>query len=716
MNSAVHSILPMGRVIINSGDIRPISHSIRRHTRRLTVNNTQPIYMYTFRLAFAMAFLAVCGVFFAYPAQSVTATTQPVTQLALEGCNLQLNTTIPAAPLDGEFTYNVAVKPARSTNSLVLRFDVRRENGSLIYRRTRYISGTQLRPDGATQKPLNFTEQFSRELAGLGMDAGLYRITVEATVATDQARTTAQLSDTFVVYDPENDAIKLVPIVRISASPMRTPEGVFLRDPKNGIAYAQSSALSELCGWVIANNNARFTLALSPLVLEEWVDISDGYVLASTNATTPVVDTRATGETARHYAGTIASLKQALATGRITLAQTGYASPRFRSIEMGGANSSLGLMLSSGSATLTRILGVTPSPVAAPIDGYVSNKQLEALSGAGIQRIVVARLLLGGSTRTSLRLPNGMTALGYASTETTAANGVSSNICDLYQQHAKGSTLAVQELVLESSVRTIAAKVAGFKILANQPWVTMSDPVTVEGHNKKALPLYRPKQSDKIPASFHGVVNTASIEALYASVGLGSALIESTQDEQAQTYAMVGLFGQRAIDSADDVALINQYSGAAQRLCDAVFSKISLTVAPITLASSEGILPITVTNNSGQMLNTTLVLNASEDVQFSTPTHQNVELPQKESFFEPKILLRNVSSEKVMVSLMAGNYVISTKTVRVNASYMDRIAIVIGIALVGILFGFFIWRRSVATSQSTDDRDGSRDCSENTNG
>lgn len=662
-----------------------------------------------------MVFLVAVSALWVNPTRSVATTVQPVTQLSLEGCNLRLNTTIPAAPLDGAFAYNVAVKPAQSTNSLVLRFDVRRENGSLIYRRTRYISGTQLRPDNPTQKPLSFTEQFSRELTGLGMDAGLYQITVEATVATDQARTTAQLSDTLVVYDPENDAIKLVPIVRISAAPMRTPEGVFIRNPKDGIAYAQSSALSELCGWVIANSNARFTLALSPLVLEEWADISDGYTLASTNETNPTVDTSAAGETARHYAGTIASLKQALATGRITLAQTGYASPRFRSVEMGGANSSLGLMLTSGNTTLMRILGVAPAPVAAPIDGYVSTKQLEALSGAGVQRLVVARLLLGGSTRTSLRLPNGMTALGYASTETTSTNDGSSNICELYQQHAKGVSLSVQELVLESSVRTIAAKVAGFKILASQPWVVMTDPTTVEARNKKAIALTRPKQSDKIPASFHGVVNTASIEALYASVGLGSALIESTQDEQAQTYAMVGLFGQRAIDSADDVALINQYSGTAQRLCDAVFSKVSLTVAPITLASSEGILPITVTNNSGQMLNTTLVLNASEDVQFSTPTRQNVELPQKESFFEPKILLRNVSSEKVMVSLMAGNYVISTKTVKVNASYMDRIAIVIGIALVGILFGFFIWRRSVATATSTDGHDRSRDCSENTN-
>lgn len=188
--------------------------------------------------------------------------TEPITSLILDGTTCTLTTKSPAITTDGVFNYDVIVKPSKVLTSLVLRFDVTRESGALIYRRTRYIQPDQLlvkaSDDAARSRRVKrLTENFSRDLVGLGMPEGAYNISVTVTVATKNEQTTAALNDTLLVYQPDVASQPVIPVVRVNYAPTRNSKGHFTIDPASGQAYDQTAALMKLCRWVQTTKAAR---------------------------------------------------------------------------------------------------------------------------------------------------------------------------------------------------------------------------------------------------------------------------------------------------------------------------------------------------------------------------------------------------------------------------------------------------------------------------
>jgi hypothetical protein len=75
------------------------------------------------------------------------------------------------------------------------------------------------------------------------------------------------------------------------------------------------------------------------------------------------------------------------------------------------------------------------------------------------------------------------------------------------------------------------------------------------------------------------------------------------------------------------------------------------------------------------------------------PEYVSLNLLPGESFLEPDVELRNIVSGSVNVQLWANGYLLGYENVRVSATYADRIAIIVLVALAGTALAFYIWKR-----------------------
>ena len=70
-----------------------------------------------------------------------------------------------------------------------------------------------------------------------------------------------------------------------------------------------------------------------------------------------------------------------------------------------------------------------------------------------------------------------------------------------------------------------------------------------------------------------------------------------------------------------------------------------------------------------------------------------IELRPQENFFEVPVDLQNALAGQLTLAVMAGDLVLQEQTVTVQASYLDRLAIIGGIVLVlGVMLAFIIRR------------------------
>jgi len=123
------------------------------------------------------------------------------------------------------------------------------------------------------------------------------------------------------------------------------------------------------------------------------------------------------------------------------------------------------------------------------------------------------------------------------------------------------------------------------------------------------------------------------------------------------------------------------------------FSDLEIHAQTITFSGSGGMLPVTVLNNSDQSFYLDVkYVGPSHNVAIE-PEHSHQLFPPGETFLEPNIELRNIISGSVDIQLWAGEYLIAEESVRVSATYADRIAIIVVVALAGTGLAFYVWRR-----------------------
>jgi len=130
-----------------------------------------------------------------------------------------------------------------------------------------------------------------------------------------------------------------------------------------------------------------------------------------------------------------------------------------------------------------------------------------------------------------------------------------------------------------------------------------------------------------------------------------------------------------------------------QAYADNWFEGIEIHVQPMTFSGSGGILPITVVNDSDQTFYLTLRYETPGQNLLISPSYTYQEFLTGETFLEPSVELRNIVSGSVTIELWASNHLIAEESVRVSATYADRIAIIVVVVLAGTLLAFYVWKR-----------------------
>ena len=599
-------------------------------------------------------------------------------------------------------------------------------------------------------------------LVGLGMREGIYYVAVIVTATTDTGAESATLQDLLVVYDPEKPQLNLMPTVHLSALPARDARGVFLSNPQTGVFEKRRAMLEQLADWINTNQRASLTLALSPLFLEELNAVSLGYDYLAPAAPPDNAEATATAyyhssdygadddtatvtaesEAAQTAVRTIDALRTALGTGRLTLTTQGYADPNITVLDSLGLLDDFAAHIDLGQQVTSAVLNTETPPIIVPWTNQLSEASLGALQEAlpNPRIIIDSNLAEHGGPNYAFDLGADTDADSDGAAFTVKASFEDSEIliadADLSAAlSSDGSRAAFIQQLLElredTSVKPIlfqasddmsglAVLIENLELLSRYNWLALR-PGDTPLHTAPDAPATPAATAASFsPAIRSGETSVATATAELAEVrsslaGLEGALMEPSIEDlevlSAYNRASLASFaGPGVAVSAvrNNLSLLAAapeclvLARGAQGYVDSWFEGLSINTQPITFSGASGVLPITVHNASGH----SFVL----DVRYRTPGPNVMIYPEYvsqafaagESFLEPTVELRNIVSGSVDIRLMAGDHLIAEESVRVSATYADRIAIIVLVALAGTGLAFYVWRR-VQKSESAGD-------------
>lgn len=661
---------------------------------------------------------AFCCVLVALPLVAGAATLRPTTTsttnaaatsstVSLAGSTFTLSTNTPTISEYGAFDWSLRLSPSKALTSAVVRFDVVRDGGALVYRRTRYFNSID-----AKKKPL-IAEQFTRALAGLGMYEGRYRIEVTVTGVTKNGRETAVLTGDQYIYNEERRALRAINTVHYTAPPLRNTKGVFVDDPAGGLSEAQRSSIDTLASLALTNSRMHLTLFISPLLLEDWEAIAKGYQYLG------IGDQKIPGETAvsTRYSVTLDRLKNAIAGGRLTVGTTGFSDPNLTKLSQAGLTDDIPIQYERGLSTLNNLRNTASketslntsieTSLTAPLGTAFESSTFTQLKNAGVNSVIVPRTAVTAQKTNRGRTENGMTVLiadDELSRSITSQNATSFAETAFARYRKQSLTDAAGEKRSAADTPVVAATVltaqearniaTNLTFLAAQGWVENAAPSaliprTTEGKNRlntltlSSVPLQEPSKKER-----------KIYRARRAAEGLIFALDENVTALDAREDSLIAESG-APIDKGGNeaVALKADYAAKAQKAANNVFDKVTVKIASVTLSGSSGEMPITIRNGTKAEVRVVLHYKTSSKMDIDAKTTQTIALPPQETFLEPKVSMRGSSGAPLTVSLSAGNYRICGKTVKISASFLDNIAIVVIVMLSGLALLVFIYRK-----------------------
>lgn len=682
--------------------------------------------------------------------------TSPITTATIDGATFTMSTPAPAIPDDtGTIDYRIALKPGPNATSIQLRIKVSTAAGTLIFSRTRYLN--DLGEDGAQLR----VEQFTREVAELRLKPGTYQVACEIAVATATHRTEDELRDHLVVYDPSGPAVRLAPTLKLRSTPMRSPEGTFLVDPASPEAIGRLDAVARLAAWVNASPESAVTLSISPLLLEEWTDITDGYTLAEPDSSGGSAGTAVVADdpTPRRYALALADLLAATESGRLTIAAGGYADPDLTVLASLGREQDIlaqyrrgGRTFVSVEATETGVALATAltadGGLTAPVATTLTPESLDGLVSAGIDTVVLPEsAILSGAEDSSAVAGS---AISFAGITAVVANAeVSAALAsDLvprsvllaalhYQLDGADRGAAVGSLsTFGTTPENTTATLTRLSELASLPWVTLvgvrelGTGVSDDSAELADLKSTADAWGDSVdPAAVGETLSRAEAATLMTEGIEQPAADDADTEDDDPNETPAGVDPQRL--GALDCALIAEYAGPsslpsalptlradyaarAAELADGVLNVVKLSVRPVTLPSVEGEVPITIVNEGETPLKVRVEVSATDGLTFigaDSPdtVSEDVLLEAGETFRNPAVALHNAPDGRLTVRILAGSYVVTEESVTVGASYINMIATVGLVVLAGLALVAYVYsrvKRSPTPPTAWDDEHG----------
>lgn len=620
-------------------------------------------------------------------------------KLSLSGTEFALSTATPSIPQTGTFNWLVAVKPSSTAKSAQIRFEVRRDSGSLVYRRTRYLNNLNKKTE-KKKAPKSYFEAFNRDLTGLALYEGTYTIAVEVTVSNGTDRETASLYSTQYIYDEAREPTKWACALHFTSMPLRNAQGIFVVDPSEGTPEAQRQALSRLAALAATNKNAHITLFISPLLLEDFTAIAKGYSLKVPNAT----QTQAVAPKTlipQRYAETLTALSNAVAAGQLSLGVVGYSDPNLTKISQAHMAGDIALQYNRARSSLTPLAQNNAesfeTSYTAPLGTRLSKDALAGLTKAGVSGIIISDKALKNSEHTVGKVSSKLT--GFVSDNSLSdmlTSNESTSISEAFfnaYQSGDGSDPLITHSVI-SSEEDASRVITNLELLYAQPWLAPASLTELASAKKMAeLTLKTPSKTSQT------TIEKAIYKARRACEGLVYALNEDVKAIKAREDSLISEFGAPVTSAQKSLAdeLRNNYTQEAQQAADNVFKDISVKVASVTLSGREGKVPVTIKNGTKEEVRVLLTYKTSNGMNLDTKKQQIITLPPHETFLEPTVSMRNASRGKLDLTLTAADYTICEKTVKISASYIDTIVIVVIVVVIGIALLLFIYRR-VTTS------------------
>lgn len=615
--------------------------------------------------------------------------------LSLSGTQFTLSTASPTIPESGAFNWLVSVKPSRVAKTAQIRFEVRRDSGTLVYRRTRYLNDLNKKTSKKEAQKTYF-ETFNRDLTGLSLFEGTYTIAVEVTVSNGTDRETASLYSYQYVYDDTQEPTKWACALHFTSMPLRDTKGMFVVDPSQGTPEAQRQALSRIVTLASTNRNAHITLFVSPLLLEDFTAISKGYSLKLPNAT-QTQTVAANSIVPQRYLETLTSLSSALAAGQLSLGVVGYSDPNLTKVSQAKMDSDIELQYSRALSTLSPLAqqnaASLESSLTAPLGTRFSSQAMSNLAKAHIDSIIVSDKAVTSSRHPVGKINEDM--LGYVSDTSLSkiltskeSTAVTDAFFGEHQSNTNSNLIITQSVIANEQDALRLAN--NLDLLSAQPWLAPTSFSALNSTKKLApIQLKKPLTSKQ----------TASEKSIYltrrACEGLVFALSEDIVAIKAREDSLISEFGAPLTSAQKALAedLRRDYAQNAQHTADSIFKKVTVKVASVTLSGREGKVPITIKNGNKDEVRILLTYKTSNGMSLDAKKHQLITLPPHETFLEPTVSMFNTSRGKLNLTLTAADYTICEKTVKISASYIDTIVIVVIVVVIGIVLLLFIYRR-----------------------
>jgi hypothetical protein len=658
-----------------------------------------------------LAVLAAAGTLRAAPAETSGAADRTdlaqAQSMVVGPARVSLVATRSSVPVGEGFSYTATVRYSEPLEYLEARMRIRYPTGRLIYQKT--FVEQSLEP-GVT----SFV--FERGLADIGLPPGVYPLELSVRVSADGVVSDDVIESELRIYDPERTPLPVALVGRVSAQPLTDPEGRFAFDP--GEYTRARDDVAAVAAHILARPDARLTLALSPLMLEEWQRVAAGYRLAGAEGD---IEFGPDDSTPEAYAATLEELRRAVGTGRLEVMSLGYSDPDLSELGSADMLADIPDQYALGTSVCFAALGSQPSVGTAPAGGSVPEGALPPLAEQDIDYVVVDEVFArtgdgaAGSARPGRYQAggSGLIVLVADSRSLLAPDMGSSEqlISTVFERHMtyEGGEPSPFLATVGPGSLEVRSFLAAAGALESEPWVELRTGVdSSEGTGAPSVRLIEREADPDAPSDYWTTVRESRrwSEALTSAMTTGTAVVEQANRDSliSQGSAWAGVAGEW-MPAWRGLAFANH----ALRASESVLGEVRLDVKPVTLAGTSGEVPVTITSDSTEVLELSLVQKADSSVNLGSPATDLVTVSPGENFLELPVELVGVLSSNLEVSLYAADVELAADSVRVRASYLDRLAIVLSVVLVlGGLLVFIIMRVRAAQAAAADASNGTR--------
>lgn len=599
----------------------------------------------------------------------------------------------PSQPADGTLNVSVTAEVTVPTDYLEIRLQLLRPAGRLVYQKTEIRRGLD---------PGAHTVAFVRELEGLGVRPGRYPLRVRVRASGGKP---VELEDRLFVYDPARPPLSFVPVLRFTFLPAVDPVGSFVLDPASLRPKREADRLLA----AIAHDTAiSATVAMPPLMIEEWRRAADGYRFAGPEG---LVEVGRDEAVPRSYARSLTKMRDAVEGQRLELLDVPYADPDVAGLASVGAVDDLEEHYDRGSSLDQATFGTRPAPGTMLLSDRLPVVAAGLLASRGMRFAVLPSSALSSAEGTpapgvyplagsELRIlvPDHKVSSAMRSTQTTA---LLDTLFERYSEDGTAPTVGVVDLGFgsQASAQVVAEAISA---VADAPWTRLSSAEaaakTAAGGEEVSLPARAP--ASDAPAGYWGDVREARryARALIDAVG------EADPEADAAMLAMLVSESRAWAGPDGGWGLADRgraFAGASLRQSRSLLSAFSLSCEDVMLSGERGEIPVQVRNDSGKTMTLTVDARA-RGLSFPNGKTMQVRLRPQDNFLTIPVDLGAGIAQPVSVTLRAGDVVLARAAMTVRASYLERLFVVASIVLVlvGMLLAI---RHKVRSSEPYND-------------